>query len=833
MPTTDNEEEELRTVALQNAQSILVARRRAEEALRKQSEWLRVTLASIGDGVISTDAQGLVTFMNVVAESLTGWPCDEALGRPLPEVFHIVNEQTLEPVDNPAFRALREGAVVGLANHTVLIARDGSQLPIDDSAAPIRDEAGGVAGAVLVFRDVTERRLEEERERRLLEEAAIANAKFRAFFEQGALFAGIMDVDGTIIEPNRLSWEGCGFTREQVIGKPFWAGPWWARSADLVERIRAGSAQAAAGEMFRAEMPYFVADGSQRIADVIIQPIKDEAGRIVFLAPTGTDITVRKEAEQALRASEEFSRTVIESSPDRIAVLDLDGRLLMKNTSGMSLMEMDDIALFLGRQWVDLWPEESRSLVRKAMADAYAGATGHFRGLGPTVKGTPKMWDVIVTPVRDGDGRIARLVASSRDVTGLMAIEADRERLLAEERHAREIAEAASRAKDEFLATVSHELRTPLNAILGWARLLSGGKLDDQMEARGLKAIEQNARAQAQLIEDLLDVSRIISGKFRLNNQPTQISRTIEAAIDSVRPTAEAKGVRLQVVLDPDAGPVSGDAGRLQQVVWNLLSNAVKFTPRGGQVQVRLMRINSHIELIVTDTGQGIGAELLPRVFDRFWQADGSSTRTHGGLGLGLALVRHIIELHGGSVAAYSPGQDKGATFTVRLPLMVIHAKPDDNERVHPRVSGDGALRFDSSLSLEAVKVLVVDDEPETLLLLSTVLTRCGAYVKTASSAEEGFREVQRWLPDVIVSDIGMPGEDGYSFIARVKTWMRETGTWIPAMALTAYARAEDRMRALAAGYQIHVAKPVEPAELVAVLVSLVERPTTPWGTGR
>jgi PAS domain S-box-containing protein len=833
MPTTDNEEEELRTVALQNAQSILVARRRAEEALRKQSEWLRVTLASIGDGVISTDAQGLVTFMNVVAESLTGWPSDEALGRPLPEVFHIVNEQTLEPVDNPAFRALREGAVVGLANHTVLIARDGSQLPIDDSAAPIRDEAGGVAGAVLVFRDVTERRLEEERERRLLEEAAIANAKFRAFFEQGALFAGIMDVDGTIIEPNRLSWEGCGFTREQVIGKPFWAGPWWARSADLVERIRAGSAQAAAGEMFRAEMPYFVADGSQRIADVIIQPIKDEAGRIVFLAPTGTDITVRKEAEQALRASEEFSRTVIESSPDRIAVLDLDGRLLMKNTSGMSLMEMDDIALFLGRQWVDLWPEESRSLVRKAMADAYAGATGHFRGLGPTVKGTPKMWDVIVTPVRDGDGRIARLVASSRDVTGLMAIEADRERLLAEERHAREIAEAASRAKDEFLATVSHELRTPLNAILGWARLLSGGKLDDQMEARGLKAIEQNARAQAQLIEDLLDVSRIISGKFRLNNQPTQISRTIEAAIDSVRPTAEAKGVRLQVVLDPDAGPVSGDAGRLQQVVWNLLSNAVKFTPRGGQVQVRLMRINSHIELIVTDTGQGIGAELLPRVFDRFWQADGSSTRTHGGLGLGLALVRHIIELHGGSVAAYSPGQDKGATFTVRLPLMVIHAKPDDNERVHPRVSGDGALRFDSSLSLEAVKVLVVDDEPETLLLLSTVLTRCGAYVKTASSAEEGFREVQRWLPDVIVSDIGMPGEDGYSFIARVKTWMRETGTWIPAMALTAYARAEDRMRALAAGYQIHVAKPVEPAELVAVLVSLVERPTTPWGTGR
>jgi PAS domain S-box-containing protein len=697
MPTKDNEEEELRTVALQNAQSILVARRRAEEALRKQSEWLRVTLASIGDAVISTDAEGRVTFMNVVAEALTGWPSAEAFGHPLPEVFHLVNEQTLEAVDNPALRALREGAVVGLANHTVLIARDGSQRPIDDSAAPIRDDQGEIVGVVLVFRDVA----------------------------------------------------------------------------------------------------------------------------------------ARKEVEEALRGSEEFNRSILESSPDCIKVLDLQGRLMLINPPCLCLMEAEDSAAFLGREWGELWPEESRPLVRQAMAEASLGGTNRFQAFRPTAKGTPKWWDVIVAPVHDAGGRVARLVATSRDITERKAIEADRERLLVHEQKAREIAEAASRAKDEFLATVSHELRTPLNAILGWARLLSGGKLDDQMEARGLKAIEQNARAQAQLIEDLLDVSRIISGKFRLNNQPTQIARTIEAAIDSVRPTAEAKGVRLQVVLDPGAGPVSGDAGRLQQVVWNLLSNAVKFTPRGGQVQVRLMPIDSHIELIVTDTGQGIGPELLPRVFDRFWQADGSSTRTHGGLGLGLALVRHIIELHGGSVAADSPGQDKGATFTVRLPLMVIHAKPSDNERVHPRVSGDGALHFDSSLSLEAVKVLVVDDEPETLLLLSTVLTRCGAYVKTASSAEEGFREVKRWLPDVIVSDIGMPGEDGYSFIARVKTWMRETGTWIPAMALTAYARAEDRMKALASGYQIHVAKPVEPAELVAVLVSLVERPTTPWAAGR
>jgi CheY-like chemotaxis protein len=295
-----------------------------------------------------------------------------------------------------------------------------------------------------------------------------------------------------------------------------------------------------------------------------------------------------------------------------------------------------------------------------------------------------------------------------------------------------------------------------------------------------------------------------------------------------VRPTADAKGVRLEVILDPDAGPVSGDAGRLQQVVWNLLANAVKFTPKGGRVQVRLMRIDSHIELEVSDTGQGITREFLPYVFDRFRQADGSTTRLHTGLGLGLAIVRHIVELHGGSVDADSPGKNSGATFTIRLPLMVTHRKGSGEDRVHPTVDREVASHFQPSSTLEGVKVLIVDDEPESLLLLSTVLTQCGASVKTAASAEEGFARVKEWRPDVIVSDIGMPGEDGYSFMKRVKTWNRKAGTWIPAVALTAYARAEDRMKALASGYQIHVPKPVEPAELIAVLISLVERPT-PW----
>lgn len=401
---------------------------------------------------------------------------------------------------------------------------------------------------------------------------------------------------------------------------------------------------------------------------------------------------------------------------------------------------------------------------------------------------------------------------------------AERQKAAEAERAAREAADAASRAKDEFLATVSHELRTPLNAMLGWARLLSGGSLNEETSARALKSIEQNAKAQAQLIEELLDMSRIISGKFRLNVEPIHLIGVIEAAIESIRPAAEARGVKLQATLDPNAGPVSGDAGRLQQVVWNLLSNAVKFTPRDGRVQTRLARVNSHIEIVVSDTGQGIDPEFLPFVFDRFRQADGSSTRMHGGLGLGLAIVRHIVELHGGSVTADSPGAGQGATFTVRLPLRLIHTKDDGRDRVHPRVESGMALGFQPSSSLEGVKVLIIDDEPETLILLGTVLTHCGASVKTASSAKEGFAQTRAWIPDVIVSDIGMPEEDGYAFMKRVKAWAREAGLWIPAVALTAFARVEDRMKALSSGYQIHVPKPVEPAELVAVIASLIER---------
>jgi signal transduction histidine kinase len=382
---------------------------------------------------------------------------------------------------------------------------------------------------------------------------------------------------------------------------------------------------------------------------------------------------------------------------------------------------------------------------------------------------------------------------------------------------ARDTAEAANRAKDEFLAIVSHELRTPLTPIVAWTRLLKGGGLDEPTSKRALDVIERNARAQTQLVEDLLDVSRIVTGKVRLDVQLVDLRRLADAAVDATRPAADAKGIRLQLVLDPRTGAVSGDPQRLQQVIWNLLSNAVKFTPRGGRVQIELRRVESHVELAVSDTGQGIKPEFLPFVFDRFRQADSSSTRPHGGLGIGLAIVRQIVELHGGRVRVESAGEGQGAVFTVELPAAVVRTMP--GERLHPAAATP--VPFTPSPVLRGLRVLLVDDEEDTLETLAIMLRSCGAEVRTAESTPTALDALKAWRPNAIVSDIGMPDEDGYALIARVRALSGAEGGHTPAIALTAYARTEDRVRALSAGFQMHVAKPIEPAELVATIAAV------------
>ena len=405
-------------------------------------------------------------------------------------------------------------------------------------------------------------------------------------------------------------------------------------------------------------------------------------------------------------------------------------------------------------------------------------------------------------------------VIAREDALGL------RDELLEREHAARQEAESANRAKDEFLATVSHELRTPLNAILGWAHMLRANQLDQPTQSRALETIERNAKSQAQLIEDILDVSRIVTGKLRLDVRPVELDAVVEAAIDSVRPAADAKEIRIESILDPRAGPVSGDANRLQQIVWNLVANAVKFTGKGGRVQVRLERVRSRVEIIVSDTGQGITAEFLPYVFDRFRQADATSTRRYGGLGLGLAIVRHLTEMHGGVVTAASPGEGLGATFTVKLPVIAAHADDMGSDRVHP--ASGGSVSSLPPPNLAGVKVLVVDDEPDTREMLRVIVGQYGAEVKTCSSSAEAMGLLNQWEPDVIVSDIEMPDEDGYELIRKVRRAEASTGARaIPAVALTAYARVEDRLRALSAGYQMHIAKPAEPAELAIVIASL------------
>lgn len=419
-----------------------------------------------------------------------------------------------------------------------------------------------------------------------------------------------------------------------------------------------------------------------------------------------------------------------------------------------------------------------------------------------------RWFDVRITKLGDG------VVATWRDASEIV--------------RARLRAEQSSRAKDEFLATVSHELRTPLNAILGWVQLMSVEDLDEETRRDAIQTIERNAKSQARLIEDLIDISRIVSGKLRLDLRAVDLRAVIQAAIDAARPAAQARNLSLEVALDPLAAPVAGDPDRLQQVVWNLVSNAIKFTPKGGQVRVELRRSSDAggIEISVRDNGKGIPADFLSHVFERFSQADSSSTRHYSGLGLGLAITRHMVELHGGSIQAASDGEGKGATFTVRLPpLAAVHASGESSPPSAASTKTEEKLLIDACRDLAGVRIVAVDDDADARQILKTLLTRCHAEITVAASAEEAFRAVQEHRPDVLLSDLEMPGEDGYSLIRRVRALSPEDGGQIPAAALTAYARAEDARRVLAAGFQIHVPKPVDAAQLIAAIRKLVSKP--------
>ncbi|WP_158625125.1 hybrid sensor histidine kinase/response regulator [Corallococcus terminator] len=554
--------------------------------------------------------------------------------------------------------------------------------------------------------------------------------------------------------------------------------------------------------------------------------------RLIYAA--ARDITEQKTATlerehllEALRESEARFRNMADHAPVMLWVTDTQGATTYMNRGWYAFTGQTE-AMGLGLGWLDALHPDDVERTRRIFLAANTSNHQPFR-LDYRLSGMDGVYRWCVdtgSPRFDAEGRFLGYIGSVIDISDRKQAEVERETLLARESSARREAEEANQLKDEFLATVSHELRTPLTAILGWVQLLRTGHLPEPRRERALETMERNARAQGQLIEDLLDVSRIVSGKLKLDVEPVNLSTVVQQALDSVRPAADARGVHVQATVD-SSGSVMGDPQRLQQVVWNLLSNAVKFTSRGGHVRLVVERRDSLVELTVEDTGQGIPAAFLPHVFERFRQADSGTTRKTGGLGLGLSIVRHIVEMHGGTVAVASEGDGRGATFTVRLPLSVVQRR-DPTMAPSPRPPAAPGPELGRPAELNGVRVLVVDDEEDARELLRTLLEDSGAHVLTAGSAEEGLQVLQAERPDVLVSDIGMPGTDGYGFIERVRALPADRGGRTPAVAITAYARSEDRTRVLRAGFQSHVPKPVEPVELLAVLESLAGRFETP-----
>lgn len=540
---------------------------------------------------------------------------------------------------------------------------------------------------------------------------------------------------------------------------------------------------------------------------------RDERGKAVSLPGVVVDITERKQTEAALRESEGRFRQIANSMPQIVWSTTPEGYHDYFNERWYEYTGMAR-AGGQGWNWKDyLHPDDYENTLAVWQNCLNTGEPYNVEYRLKNAENGAYRWFVArALPVKTETGEIVRWFGTCTD------IEAQKQ-AAKEMEAARGQAENANRLKDEFLATVSHELRTPLNSILGWAQMYRRGQLGGDVSlARAFETIERNARAQNQLIEDLLDVSRIISGKVRLDVQPVSLAAIIEAALDAVRPAAEARGIRIEKILDSEAGPISGDPDRLQQIVWNLLSNAIKFTERDGKVKVRLEQVNSHVEIVIADNGKGIAPEFLPYVFDRFRQADSSSKRQYGGLGLGLSIVRHLTELHGGTTEVKSEGEGKGATFSIKLPRLGMVAEQE--ERRKPRADGNGD--FGEMPDLTDVKILVVDDDEDTRVLLSAVLAQTSAQVKTADSVAQALDLLEAESFGLLISDIEMPQTDGYDLIRAVRR-KPQTGR-IPAIAVTAYARAEDRVRAIRAGYDMHIPKPVESHELLTVAARLIKR---------
>jgi PAS domain S-box-containing protein len=612
------------------------------------------------------------------------------------------------------------------------------------------------------------------------------------------------DLHGIVQSWNRGAEKIFGYSAEEMIGQSI---------TKLLPPDRLDEETQILARLFRGETLEHLhslrrcKDGRIVLVSLTISPIRAPDGTIIAASKIAREIT----GEVAL---EGHFRAIVESSDDAIVSKDLNGIVKSWNRGAERLFGWTAEEM-IGQSLLRIIPPERPDEEPSILARLRRGErVDHFETVRVHKDGSRLDISVTISPIRDPLGRIIGASKVARDITAMKRAAAERDRLLASEQAARQSAEHANRMKDEFLATVSHELRTPLNAILGWSQLLKSGTCGEEELGEAVDTIERNARLQNQLIEDLLDMSRIISGKMRIDMQPVDLSQVIHNALAAVRPAADAKSIDLKLSIDPNAPSIDGDANRLQQVLWNLLSNSIKYTPRGGWVEVSLRAMGEQLELSVKDNGQGISPEFLPRLFMRFSQADSTTTRRHGGLGLGLALVRHLTELHGGSIRATSAGAGQGSTFTVSLPVTKNRADALDDD-----ANGLGGLE----VNLAGTKVLVIDDEDSARSIVKRILALRGAEVVTANSVEQALARLSETRPDVILCDIGMPDEDGFAFLSRLRALERGHGSLIPVIALTAFARPEDRRRMLLAGFAMHIPKPIDAADVVAVVANVAK----------
>jgi PAS domain S-box-containing protein len=661
-----------------------------------------------------------------------------------------------------------------------------------------------------------------------------SEAEFKAMFElAGGGKTQLDSLTGRILRANTRFCQFLGYTREELVKTTFLELTHPEDRASTEAHLRA----LLSGDMAELDIEkrYVRKDGQVVWGHTAAAVLRNAAGHPTRIVASTQDITERKRQEEErerllalVGQQRSLLEAVLEQIPAGVMIADAMGRLVhvseqVRQLTGIDVsqpMTLADYSASVAMYSAD--SAQPRAARDWPLARALRGTLVHDEEIEIAREGNPSVTIIVnAAPVRDEAGRIIAAVAAFYDVTDRKRVEADRESALQREREARSAAEQANRLKDDFLATISHELRTPLNAILGWADMLRAGMLDAQRQTRAIESIHGNARRQAQLIEDLLDVSRIITGTVRLQVAPLDLGDVVHAAVDVVTPAAAARHITVRV--EGGSGvPLRGDPARLQQIVWNLLSNAVKFTPEGGNVTVRLDRGAQAVTLTVSDNGMGIEPEFLPFVFDRFRQADSGTTRAFGGLGLGLAIVRHLVELHGGTVTANSEGVGRGATFAITLPALDA---PMHVPTMRPVVTGAEPAR--DRVDLHGVSVLLVEDERDTRELLSVALARFGARVRAAASVNEALDELRAASPDVLVSDIGMPGRDGYSLLHAVRHSDERQIANVPAIALTAYAKPEDRVHALASGFQAHLTKPLEPVQLARAIRSLLQAAPT------